>query len=77
MKTDEVCDRPLETFGSHSCLLNFIGSFLVCVPFVPPSNNTNQVTWEVTGEGVKGATADFVCFYCPLVVPAGAIPPAT
>ncbi len=28
------------------------------------------------GEGVKGATADFVCFYCPLVAPAGAIPPA-
>ena len=28
-------------------------------------------------EGVKGATADFVCFHCPLVAPAGAIPPAT
>ncbi len=28
-------------------------------------------------EGVKGATADFVCFLCPLVAPAGAIPPAT
>ena len=26
-------------------------------------------------EGVKGATADFVCFHCPLVAPAGAIPP--
>ena len=28
-------------------------------------------------EGVKGATADFVRFHCPLVAPAGAIPPAT
>ncbi len=27
---------------------------------------------EDEGEGVKGATADFVCFYCPLVAPAGA-----
>ena len=25
-------------------------------------------------EGVKGATADFVRFQCPLVAPAGAIP---
>ena len=25
-------------------------------------------------EGVKGATADFVRFHCPLVAPAGAIP---
>ena len=23
-------------------------------------------------EGVKGATADFACFHCPLVAPAGA-----
>ena len=23
-------------------------------------------------EGVKGAIADFVCFHCPLVAPAGA-----
>ena len=28
-------------------------------------------------EGVKGAIADFVCFLCPLVASAGAIPPAT
>ena len=26
----------------------------------------------VRPEGVKGATADFVCFHCPLVAPAGA-----
>jgi hypothetical protein len=25
-------------------------------------------------EGVKGAIADFVCFHCPLVAPAGAKP---
>ena len=25
-------------------------------------------------EGVKGATADFVCSHCPLVAPAGAKP---
>ena len=24
MKTDEVCDRPLETFGAHPCFLSFI-----------------------------------------------------
>ena len=29
---------------------------------------------EVRCEGVKGAIADFVCFYCPLVAPAGAKP---
>ena len=34
--TKGLSDRPLETFGSHSCLLSFIGSFLVSVPFVPP-----------------------------------------
>ena len=28
-------------------------------------------------EGVSGATADFVCFHCPRLAPAGAIPPAT
>ena len=28
-------------------------------------------------EGVKGATADFVRFHCPLVAPAGAIPLAS
>ena len=28
-------------------------------------------------EVVKGATADFVCFRCPLVASAEAIPPAT
>ena len=28
-------------------------------------------------EGVKGAIADFVRFHCPLVAPAGEIPPAT
>ncbi len=27
-------------------------------------------------EGVKGATADFVCFHCPLVAPAAAKSPA-
>ena len=27
-------------------------------------------------EGVEGATADFVCFHCPLVASADAIPPA-
>ena len=26
---------------------------------------------EDEGEGVKGATADFVCFYCPVVAPGG------
>ena len=32
MKTGEVCDRPLETFGSTLSYLTFIESFLVCVP---------------------------------------------
>ena len=32
--TKGLSDRPLETFGSHPCLLSFIGSFLVSVPFV-------------------------------------------
>lgn len=31
IKTDEVCDRPLDSFGVASgCYLIFIGSFLVC-----------------------------------------------
>ena len=60
-KTDEVCDRPLETFGALPCYLIFIGSFLVSVPFVLPSNNTIQATWEVTAEGVKGATGKPPC----------------
>ena len=68
MKTDEVCDRPLETFGALPCYLIFIGSFLVSVPFVLPSNNTIQATWEVTAEGVKGATGKPPC------APAGASP---
>ena len=72
MQTGEACDRPLETFGSHPCLLSFIGSFLVSVPFVSCNKHYPTVAWETEGEGVKGATADFVCFYCPLVAPAGA-----
>ena len=28
-------------------------------------------------EGVSGATADFVCFHCPRLAPAGAKSPAT
>ncbi len=32
---------------------------------------------QVTTEGFQRAIADFVCFHCPLVAPAGAIPPAT
>ena len=32
---------------------------------------------SVQPEGVKGASADFVCFHCPLVAPAGAKPSAT
>ena len=28
--------------------------------------------WKWRPEGVKGAIADFVCFHCPLVAPAGA-----
>ena len=32
MKTGEVCDRPLETFGLTLSYLTFIESFLVCVP---------------------------------------------
>ncbi|MFR3408891.1 MAG: hypothetical protein ACLTXW_05135 [Christensenellales bacterium] len=28
MKTNEVCDRPLETFGALPCLLIGIGGFL-------------------------------------------------
>ena len=51
--------------------------FLISVPFVPPCNDKNQAAWEATSEGVKGATADFVCFHCPLVASAEAIPPAT
>ena len=58
MKTDEVCDRPLETFGADTpMLLAFNRKFLVSVPFVPPCNMKNQAAWRAKGEGVKGATA--------------------
>ena len=56
MKTDEVCARPLETFGSHSCLLNFIGSFLVCVPFVPPKQQHKPS--NMGGDGRRGQGGD-------------------
>ena len=59
-------------------------------PQACPCNMKKPVTWmsipaakkvkhhgSVRAEGVKGASADFVCFHCPLVAPAGAIPPAT
>ena len=39
METDEVCDRPLETFGVHTSILNFYRKFLVCVLFVLPCND--------------------------------------
>ena len=38
------------------------------------SDGESQVTWEGTPEGFQRATADFVCFHCPLVAPAGANP---
>ena len=41
---------------------------------VSRSNKKVQETWRATSEGVKGATADFACFHCPLVAPAGAKP---
>jgi len=71
--TRGLSDRPLETFGADTpMLLDFYRKFLVSVPFVTPCNMKNQAAWRTEGEGVKGATADFVCFYCPLVAPAGA-----
>ena len=73
-RTKGLSDRPLETFGSHLSLLSFIESFLVSVLFVPPCNMKNQVTSGGAGEAVQRATADFVCFHCPLVAPAGAKP---
>ena len=39
--TKGLSARPLETFGAHPCLLNFIGSFLVRVPFFPLSFPTS------------------------------------
>ena len=31
-----------------------------------PKPHYSTVTWEAAGEGVQRATADFVCFHCPL-----------
>ena len=42
MKTDKVCDRPLETFGSHPCYLIYIGSYSVSVLFVFLNNGFAQ-----------------------------------
>ena len=60
MKTDEVCDRPLETFGAHPCYLIYIGSYSVSVLFVFLSNGFAQAAWNSKScgaEGVKGASA--------------------
>ena len=59
-------------------------------PQACPCNLKKTVTWmsipaakkvkhhgSVRAEGFQRAIADFVCFHCPLVAPAGAIPPAT
>ena len=60
----------------HLSLLSFIETNLVGVPFVP-KQQYKSINRSVHCEGVKGATADFVCFHCPLVASAEAIPPAT
>ena len=57
-------------------LLSFIETNLVGVPFVP-KQQYKSINRSMHCEGVKGATADFVCFHCPLVAPAGAKSPAT
>ena len=59
----------------HLSLLSFIETNLVGVPFVP-KQQYKSINRSVHCEGVKGATADFVCFHCPLVAPAAAKSPA-
>ena len=55
-------------------LLSFIETNLVGVPFVP-KQQYKSINRSAHCEGVKGATADFVCFHCPLVASAEAKSP--
>lgn len=61
METDEVCDRPLETFGALLHSLFFIVALIVCVPFVPQATTKIKLHGSVRAEGVKGATGKPPC----------------
>ena len=61
MKTDEVCDRPLETFGALLHSWFFIVALIVCVPFVPQATTKIKLHGSVRAEGVKGATGKPPC----------------
>ena len=56
METDEVCDRPLETFGALLHSWFFIVALIVCVPFVPQATTKIKLHGSVRAEGVKGWT---------------------
>ena len=54
MKTNEVCDRPLETFGALPCLLIGIGGFLFFGGYVSPSEP--KVLWINTRKKYDSVT---------------------
>ena len=70
---------PIALWKPSGCTLpylTFCVKFLVCVLFVFPCNDKNQVTWEATAKGSRGRPQTFVCFHCPLVASADAKPSA-
>ena len=77
-KTDERLRSP---FGNLRFAPMFVEPyrkfFLVSIPSVFPKQRYKIRNMGVRPEGVKGATADFVCFHCPLVASAEAKPSAT
>ena len=52
--TKGLSDRPLETFGAHSCLLSCAESYLVSVPLFRPNKHYHIVTWEAKAKGSRG-----------------------
>jgi hypothetical protein len=53
IKTNEVCDRPLETFGALPCLLIGIGGFLF-LGYISPSEP--KVLWINTRKKYDSVT---------------------
>ena len=67
--TKGLSDRPLETFGAHSCLLSFAESYLVSVPLFLPNKHYHIVTWEAKAKGSRGRPQTSSVFIAPLSPP--------
>jgi hypothetical protein len=75
--TKGLSDRPLETFGAHSCLLSFAESYLVSVSLFLPNKHYHIVTWEAKAKGSRGRPQTSSVFIAPLSPPQRRNPCAT